>query len=375
MSKLNIEQVEEGAIESNFVDQDKPDVSQNAPKRATWASKIPYVLTLIGYTIGFGDVWRFPYILHSNGGLAFLIPYGVMLFIEGIPLFLLELSVGQRTRQGAVGAYNRISPYLGGVGLTCGVLCYVIGFYYNTLSAWVLAFLFQSFRHELPWKDCITATKNQPELLDDCYRTGQASKFYWYRQLLNISTGIEDPGEWNWYLALCLVLVWVIIWVIILNGIKTVQVIVYVTATLPVLTFMCVIVASHFLEGYEYAYKILWKPDWTKLYDPSVWLVAATQTFFSLGLAVGSLIVFASFMPARNNCYKDAVSVSMINTVISLMATLAVFPVLGSQGYLRYKACQESVQDQQISNNGTSLQDKVCDLEYEVRNVSTQYKM
>lgn len=144
--------------------------------------------------------------------------------------------------------------------------------------------------------------------------------------------------------------------------------IVYVTATLPVITFFCVLVASHFLEGYEYAYKILWKPDWSKLLEPTVWLVAATQTFFSLGLAVGSIIVFASFTPAKNNCYKDAVSVSLINTVISLIATLAVFPVLASQGYLRYKACQTRNQE------GNETLQEICDLEYEVRNVSVFLK-
>ncbi|CAL8132836.1 unnamed protein product [Orchesella dallaii] len=335
-------------------------------KRGTWASKIPYVLTLIGYTIGFGDVWRFPHIVHSNGGVAFLIPYLIMLFLEGIPLFLVELSIGQRMRTGAAGAFSQISPFLGGIGLTTGVLCYVVGFYYNTLSAWVLAYLFESFRSELPWKNCTTATANQgPDAFRECELSGQASKYYWYANLLKISSGIEDKGEFNWYMAICLVIVWVIIWLIILNGIKTVQVIVYVTATLPIITFMCVLVANHFLEGWEYAYTILWKPDWTVLYDPSVWLVAATQTFFSLGLAFGSLIVFASFMPARNDCYKDAVNVSLINTVISLMAALAIFPVLGSQGYLQFKACEAQQQLINVDEASTPIK---CDLEEFVQN-------
>ncbi|CAL8127604.1 unnamed protein product [Orchesella dallaii] len=334
-------------------------VTELVEKRATWASKIPYILTLVGYTIGFGDVWRFPHILHSNGGVAFLVPYLIMLVIEGIPLFLLELAVGQRMRKGPVGVFSLISPYLSGIGLSCGMICYVVGFYYNTLSAWVLAFLVDSFRSELPWKNCSTATSfGSAALLKECELSGHASKYYWFHHILKISTSIEEVGEFNGKLAIYLIIGWFLIGLIILNGIKTIEVIVYFTSTLPIMTFCCVLIANHFLDGWEYAYTILWKPDWNVLYDPQVWMVAATQTFFSLGLSFGSLIVFASFVPPKNNCYKDAVSISCVNTIISILATVAIFPVLASQGYLEFNECVEAA-NSTINN---------CDLEFEVKN-------
>lgn len=72
--------------------------------------------------------------MHGNGGLAFLIPYCIMLAFCGIPIFFLELAVGQRLRKGALGSWNEISPYLGGMGLSCGLVCFLVELYYNTLG-------------------------------------------------------------------------------------------------------------------------------------------------------------------------------------------------------------------------------------------------
>lgn len=83
-------------------------------ERESWDSKLTFLLATIGYAVGLGNVWRFPYLAQKNGGGAFLIPYFVMLAIEGIPIFYLELAIGQRLRKGAIGVWNQVSPYLAG---------------------------------------------------------------------------------------------------------------------------------------------------------------------------------------------------------------------------------------------------------------------
>lgn len=83
-------------------------------ERESWDSKLTFLLATIGYAVGLGNVWRFPYLAQKNGGGAFLIPYFVMLAIEGIPIFYLELAIGQRLRKGAIGVWNQVSPYLSG---------------------------------------------------------------------------------------------------------------------------------------------------------------------------------------------------------------------------------------------------------------------
>lgn len=90
----------------------KPECGED--ERESWDSKLTFLLATVGYAVGLGNVWRFPYLAQKNGGGAFLIPYFVMLCIEGIPIFYLELAIGQRLRKGAIGVWNQVSPYLSG---------------------------------------------------------------------------------------------------------------------------------------------------------------------------------------------------------------------------------------------------------------------
>ncbi|KAF0303169.1 Sodium-dependent neutral amino acid transporter B(0)AT3 [Amphibalanus amphitrite] len=81
-------------------------------ERASWDNKIQFMLSVIGYAVGLGNVWRFPYLCQQNGGGAFLIPYFIMLVIEGVPLFYMELAIGQRLRKGSLGVWNSIHPLI-----------------------------------------------------------------------------------------------------------------------------------------------------------------------------------------------------------------------------------------------------------------------
>lgn len=108
------------------------------------------------YAVGLGNVWRFPYLAQKNGGGAFLVPYFIMLCIQGIPIFYLELAIGQRLRKGAIGVWSQVSPYLGGIGISSAVVSYIVALYYNTIIAWCLIYLLHSFESPLPWADCPT---------------------------------------------------------------------------------------------------------------------------------------------------------------------------------------------------------------------------
>lgn len=123
-------------------------------ERESWDSKLTFILATVGYAVGLGNVWRFPYLAQKNGGGAFLIPYFVMLCIEGIPIFYLELAIGQRLRKGAIGVWNSVSPYLAGIGISSAVVSFNVALYYNTIIAWCLFYFAQSFQQELPWAKC-----------------------------------------------------------------------------------------------------------------------------------------------------------------------------------------------------------------------------
>jgi solute carrier family 6 amino acid/orphan transporter-like 15/16/17/18/20 len=131
-------------------------IADDAPgdERESWDSKITFLLATIGYAVGLGNVWRFPYLAQKNGGGAFLVPYWLMLFIQGLPIFYLELAIGQRLRKGAIGVWNEVSPYLGGIGISSAIVSFIVALYYNTIIGWCLIYLFHSFENPLPWADC-----------------------------------------------------------------------------------------------------------------------------------------------------------------------------------------------------------------------------
>lgn len=130
----------------------KPECQEE--ERESWDSKLTFLLATIGYAVGLGNVWRFPYLAQKNGGGAFLIPYFVMLAIEGIPIFYLELAIGQRLRKGAIGVWTQVSPYLAGIGISSAVVSFNVALYYNTIIAWCLFYFVQGCQSELPWSDC-----------------------------------------------------------------------------------------------------------------------------------------------------------------------------------------------------------------------------
>jgi solute carrier family 6 dopamine transporter-like protein 3 len=99
-------------------------------------------------------VWRFPYLCYKNGGGAFLVPYLIMLAVGGIPLFFMELALGQFHRKGAITSWGRVVPAFKGIGYAVVLIAFYVDFYYNVIIAWSLHYLIMSFSTRLPWTTC-----------------------------------------------------------------------------------------------------------------------------------------------------------------------------------------------------------------------------
>jgi len=124
------------------------------PERGNWTGKLDFLLSCLGYAVGLGNVWRFPYLCFKNGGGSFLIPYTLMLLLIGIPCFLLELNIGQYTGLGPVTLYSKWAPLFKGLGFANFMSQSFVGLYYNMIIAWTIYYLFASFTTHLPWQDC-----------------------------------------------------------------------------------------------------------------------------------------------------------------------------------------------------------------------------
>uniref|UniRef100_A0A3B4YWX0 Transporter n=1 Tax=Stegastes partitus TaxID=144197 RepID=A0A3B4YWX0_9TELE len=123
-------------------------------ERGQWDNKREFILTVVGQIIGLGNVWRFPYLCFKNGGGVFLVPYVLILLSCGIPIFFLELSVGQLTGQGGVTCWRKICPLFEGLGYGNLMIMFYTSMYYIVILAWAFLYFFSSFHTVLPWASC-----------------------------------------------------------------------------------------------------------------------------------------------------------------------------------------------------------------------------
>ncbi|XP_011808052.1 PREDICTED: sodium- and chloride-dependent transporter XTRP3 isoform X2 [Colobus angolensis palliatus] len=272
--------------------------------RPLWANPLQFVFACISYAVGLGNVWRFPYLCQMYGGGSFLVPYIIMLIVEGMPLLYLELAVGQRMRQGSIGAWRTISPYLSGVGVASVVVSFFLSMYYNVINAWAFWYLFHSFQDPLPWSVC-PLNGNHTGYDEECEKAS-STQYFWYRKTLNISPSLQENGGVQWEPALCLLLAWLVVYLCILRGTES-------TGKME------------------------------QLANPKAWINAATQIFFSLGLGFGSLIAFASYNEPSSNCQKHAIIVSLINSFTSIFASIVTFSIYGFKATFNYENCLKKV--------------------------------
>ncbi|XP_076594330.1 sodium- and chloride-dependent transporter XTRP3 [Chaetodon auriga] len=307
--------------------------------RPNWDNPMQFVLACVSYAVGLGNVWRFPYLCQMHGGGGFLIPYLIMLVLEGVPLFYLELAIGQKMSLGSIGAWTAISPYLGGVGLASVVTSLYLCLYYNVINAWSFWYLFHSFQSVLPWADC-PINSNWTGPIEECERA-TPTQYFFYRETLNISSSIEENGGIHRGQALCLLLAWVITYLFIVRGVKSTGKVVYFTATFPYVVLFIYLIRGITLHGAINGVTYMFTPKMEQLANPTTWINAATQIFFSLGLGFGSLIAFASYNQYNNNFERQAIIVSLINSGTSIFASIVTFAIYGFKATVNYENCLE----------------------------------
>uniref|UniRef100_A0A8V5HHE8 Transporter n=1 Tax=Melopsittacus undulatus TaxID=13146 RepID=A0A8V5HHE8_MELUD len=322
--------------------------------RETWSKKIDFLLSVIGYAVDLGNVWRFPYICYQNGGGAFLIPYTIMAIFGGIPLFYMELALGQYHRNGCISIWRKICPIFKGIGFAICIIDLYIASYYNTIMAWAFYYLISSFTTELPWTSCTNAWNtgnctnyfSKDNVSWSPHSISPAEEFY-TRQVLQVhrSDGLDDLGGISWQLTLCLLLIFTIVYFSIWKGVKTSGKVVWVTATFPYIILFILLVRGATLPGAWRGVLYYLKPDWQKLLATEVWVDAAAQIFFSLGPGFGVLLAYASYNKFHNNCYQDALVTSTVNCVTSFVSGFVIFTVLGYMAEMRNEDVSEVAKD------------------------------
>lgn len=297
-------------------------------QRETWGSRGGFVLAAVGSAVGLGNIWRFPYEAYSNGGGAFLVPYIVAMIVVGIPLLIMEFSLGHFTQFAAPGAFRKISRKAEFVGWWPILLSFIIVCYYAVVLAWCLNFLIFSFKRVVPW-----ATD---------------AKGFFFSQYLQFNE-THTLGSVRIPIVFALLAVWVGMYLCIFKGVKWVSKIVLWTVPLPWLMLVILTVRGLTLEGAMQGLEYYLEPDWSALKNVIVWRHAFGQVFFSMTVAFGVMITYASFLHRKSDINNNALIVGIADLATSFIAGIAVFTTMGAL------ALKENIPVQNVLSEGQGI--------------------
>ncbi|GFY59060.1 sodium- and chloride-dependent glycine transporter 2 [Trichonephila inaurata madagascariensis] len=333
-------------------------------ERGVWGRQLDFLLSCIGYAVGLGNIWRFPYLCYTCGGGAFLIPYLFFLMLCGIPMFFLEMSFGQFASLGPISIW-KICPLFKGLGYGMVMVSGIVCIYYNIIIAWTLYYIYQSYN--VPWAtcdnwwntpDCVKETpatcdsnftsQNYTSNRTDCFTSNgmnttlhllsntskrTSSEEFWLYNVLHQSSGIDNLGEIQLPLLLALFIAWFIVFLCLMKGVKSSGKIVYISATFPYFVLLCLLVRGLTLPGAWDGIVFYLYPRWELLLSFKVWGYAATQIFYSVGASWGVVLNMASYSKFYNNVYRDALFIPILNCCTSILAGFVVFSIIGFMAY------------------------------------------
>lgn len=272
----------------------------NSP-RESFGSQIGVIAAAAGSAVGLGNIWRFPYVAGENGGGAFLLTYLAFVLLIGVPAMLSEFVVGRKAQRNPVGAFRRLAPGSAwpAVGFIGVAAAFTILAFYTTVAGWTLEYLYLTIFDKLDHL--------QKKDLENTFTTFVASGW--------------RPVMWQ---VVFMLLTGFIVFKGVKNGIERST---KIMMPLLLLIIIALGIRSLTLPGAAEGLKFLFRPDFSKI-NAGVMLQALGQAFFSLSIGMGTLITYGSYIRKSENLGKTAISVSLADTAIAILAGLAIFPAV-----------------------------------------------
>lgn len=286
-------------------------------KREGFSSGLAVFFATLGSAVGLGNIWKFPYLTGANGGGAFLLIYFICIVCVGVPVMVSEFYIGRRTRKNAVGSFKVLTGNPGtpwkGIGLMGVAAAYLIMFFYSDVAGWVYFYCFKAFTGQLAG---ITKDAVGP-LFGQVIGAGTAGQ--------PLSAATLSPLVWQ---VIVMTVVGTILSMGVRGGIER------ITKTLMPLLFLLIIICdirALTLPGAGKGIDFLFHVDFSKITAPVI-LSALGLAFFKLSLGMGTMITYGSYFTDDNHMIQTAGKVAASDTLVSMLAGLAIFPTVFSFG-------------------------------------------
>lgn len=277
-------------------------------KRIQWNSNFGFLMAMIGSAVGLGNIWRFPYVLYSNGLGTFMIPYVVAILLLGFSFLLVEYSVGFKFKTSFLRVLEIINKKLKPISWFVCIIIFFIVCYYTVIVGWDLIYVILSF---------FKGWGSNPDsfLVNNVLHSTDS-----FSGILTIVPAVFVSS----------LVVWFLVWFISHRGINegVANFSKFAVPTLFVLAIL-IVLFSLSLNGASYGYTKMFTPDWNALGNLDIWLAAFGQIIFSLSLGMAIVLTYASYLPENTNLVKNAIIVMCSNSGFEVFNAVGVFSILG----------------------------------------------
>ena len=296
-------------------------------ENARWNNSLSFILAMIGASVGLGNIWRFSYVLYSNGGGSFFIPYLLAIASLGIPFLILEYGIGFTFKDSFTNILKRINPKYELISWIIIMIIFTIGIYYVVIIGWDLAYLISSFTF---------AWQNDPGA--------------YFANNVGGNSDLSKPISFLIPTTLCVIAVWFITWMIshknLNDGIAK-----FSQIAIPLLFVIMfgINIYALTLPGANLGIETLIKPDWSMLLNIEVWITAFSQILFSLSIGQAIVITLASYLPENSRLIDNVFIVVFSNCLFEVFTAFGIFSILG------YMSHTSGVPMTQLISEGTGL--------------------
>jgi NSS family neurotransmitter:Na+ symporter len=296
-------------------------------QQAQWDSSLAFIFAMIGAAVGLGNIWRFSYVLYSNGGGSFFIPYFIAIAIMGIPFLILEYGVGFSFKESFSKIMRKIKPEFEIIAWILVLFVFVVTIYYMVILSWDLVYLLSSFTFN--------------------WGTDTAAYFV---QNVGGSSNLSNASFLLIPTTIGVALLWVVLWFIshknVDKGIGKVSKIL-IPALFVIMAI--IIVYALTLPGAGVGINTLLTPDWGMLLDVNIWLAAFAQIIFSLSMGQAIALTYASYLPENSKLIDNVLIVVASNSAFEICTAFGVFSILG------YMSVTNGTPMVQLITEGTGL--------------------